>query len=161
MTFGWAQASSYTDDYIAERMTETFFQANGREIDCARIYAGGESENMLGRVLQAYKNHSIKKGLLVATKAHPSEQGGLTKIGLQDQVTKSLSALQADNVDVLYLHQPDTECALTETLKGIHDLQERGLVSLTTAVQPFGCGSACRNWFCTGSDKSLWTQQLL
>jgi aryl-alcohol dehydrogenase-like predicted oxidoreductase len=111
-------------------MVDNFFQANGREIDCARIYAGGESENMLGRVLQKYKNGEAREDLSVATKAHPSQPGGLTKIGLQEQVTASLSALQVDHINMLYLHQPDTECTLEETLEGVNDLLQQGLVCI-------------------------------
>lgn len=90
----------------------------------ARIYAGGESENMIGRIFGGFEND----GLVIASKAHPSEPGGLTKEGLQEQVAASLRALKVDHVDLLYLHQPDTECSLEESLEGVHLLMQQGVV---------------------------------
>jgi len=53
MTFGWNQASSVVDDAVAAKFIETFTREGGVEVDCARIYSGGESEAIVGRVLKA------------------------------------------------------------------------------------------------------------
>ena len=51
LTFGRNKASSAVTDDVAKSFLDKFAAAGGVEVDCARIYAGGESEEMLGRVL--------------------------------------------------------------------------------------------------------------
>jgi len=77
MTFGWKQASSFTDDKIAADMIRSFMRHGSVELDCARIYAGGVSEEMLGRVVKALPSSEREK-LVMGTKAHPMEPGGLS-----------------------------------------------------------------------------------
>ena len=51
MTFAWTQASSFVDDAVATAMLDKFSAAGGVSFDTARIYAGGKSEEMAGRIL--------------------------------------------------------------------------------------------------------------
>lgn len=102
------------------------FQAttpNGVYFDTARIYAKGKSEEMAGRILS--KND---RGFKLMTKAHPSQEGGLSPAGIRSQLTNSLQALQMKKVHVLYLHQPDTEHALTDSLQTMNELVKEGLI---------------------------------
>merc|ERR1711924_511550 len=98
----------------------------GMEIDTARIYAGGLTEQILGRVLQDSEVKSKKYNL--ATKVHPSQPGGLSADGIQSQLDAAFKALQVDKVDVLYLHQPDTENSLEESLKFVDELVKKGTI---------------------------------
>ena len=54
--------------------------------------------------MQAAKSH---EQYTIITKAHPSQEGGLSPVGLRGQLAASLKALQATKVQTLYLHQPD------------------------------------------------------
>jgi aryl-alcohol dehydrogenase-like predicted oxidoreductase len=80
-----------------------------KAFDTARIYAGGKSEVMAGNILAEQKSH---EAYVIATKAHPSQEGGLTPAGIRAQLAASLEALQATKVAVLYLHQPDVNSAV-------------------------------------------------
>ena len=51
MTFGWSQASAVVNDSVALAMTKKFL-ASGVQVDTARIYSAGDTEHILGRVLQ-------------------------------------------------------------------------------------------------------------
>jgi len=124
MTFAWSQASEVVDDAVALGMTQKFLAAGFTDIDTARIYSGGDTETMLGRVL---KNPLGKYSL--ATKVHPSQPGGLSAQGIQGQFEKSLKELGVDSVDVLYLHQPDPEHDLTESLAHVDSLVREGKVA--------------------------------
>ena len=64
----------------------------------------------------------------VATKANPSEPGGLSPAGLRAQLGASLNALQLTRCDVLYLHRPDSEHPLEETLECVDELISQDLV---------------------------------
>lgn len=132
MTFAWSsQTSSVVDEPVALAMVDRLVKFN-REIgvdthrvDTARVYAGGNTEPMLGDVLKKVDNGSR---ILVGTKAHPSVKPGLSVEGINGQLSTSLQAMDMAAVEEYYLHQPDTEHTLLESLKCAHTLVERGKV---------------------------------
>ena len=88
MTFAWSQASTFVNDAIAKQMMDAFVAGSGVFFDTARIYANGKSEEMTGRIIS--KSPAKYAGLSVATKAHPSQPGGLSEEGIRGQLKASL-----------------------------------------------------------------------
>lgn len=131
MTFGWSQTSSYVDEKVALEMLRKFVDHNishGNEIhyvDTARIYAGGKTEPIVGTVVKELGTPS-KGFIAVGTKAHPSVNGGLSPDGIDGQLTASLKAMDVTGVGEYYLHQPDTEHDLLDSLKCAHDKKTAG-----------------------------------
>jgi aflatoxin B1 aldehyde reductase len=132
MTFGWSQTSSAVDESVALKMLRLFCDFNIKNdsefhfIDTARIYAGGKTERILGTVLKDFGTPS--KGMLaVGTKAHPSQNGGLSASGIRSQLQASLDAMQLNGVGEFYLHQPDTEHSLLESLQEAHKMASEGI----------------------------------
>jgi aflatoxin B1 aldehyde reductase len=127
MTFGWNQASSSVDEEVARNMLNLFISKGGVQVDTARIYSAGETEVILGKVMKdlslANQTH------ILGTKVHPSQPAGLSKKGIRDQFSASLKALQVGRVDVLYLHQPDPDHDLAESLLCVQELLQEGLIS--------------------------------
>eukprot|EP00602_Paraphysomonas_sp_CaronLab_P006842 CAMPEP_0185019266 /NCGR_PEP_ID=MMETSP1103-20130426/1883_1 /TAXON_ID=36769 /ORGANISM="Paraphysomonas bandaiensis, Strain Caron Lab Isolate" /LENGTH=336 /DNA_ID=CAMNT_0027549473 /DNA_START=74 /DNA_END=1084 /DNA_ORIENTATION=- len=127
MTFAWNQSSSPITAGVGTEMIKLAKAAGVSHIDSARIYAGGSTEPMVGECLKAcgaLQDDTMK----VTTKAHPSQPMGLSATGLEAQLKDSLTAMGLDRVDEFYLHQPDTENDLAETLAAAHELVQRGLV---------------------------------
>jgi aflatoxin B1 aldehyde reductase len=138
MTFGWKQSSSYIDEPTAKKMTKKFIDfgikttsaetttsstnSNVHYIDTARIYAGGKTEKILGPVLQDVSSYCDLDSIVIGTKAHPSQPNGLSKIGIMDQFKASTEAMGVNKVGEYYLHQPDTEHSLLESLQCVHQL---------------------------------------
>jgi aflatoxin B1 aldehyde reductase len=127
MTFGWSsQTSSKVEEPIATEMVKRFVRYNEESdvdvhrIDTARIYAGGKTETIVGAVIS--KLSDVKGDILVGTKAHPSQTGGLSKTGIQNQWQESTEALKVRSVEEFYLHQPDTSHSLLESLEYAHEL---------------------------------------
>eukprot|EP00540_Astrosyne_radiata_P017917 CAMPEP_0116853784 /NCGR_PEP_ID=MMETSP0418-20121206/18150_1 /TAXON_ID=1158023 /ORGANISM="Astrosyne radiata, Strain 13vi08-1A" /LENGTH=345 /DNA_ID=CAMNT_0004486315 /DNA_START=11 /DNA_END=1048 /DNA_ORIENTATION=+ len=132
MTFGWSQTSSYVDEPVAFEMLRMFVDhnvANKQDVHCvdtARIYAGGKTEPIVGSVVKSFGSPS--RGLMaLGTKAHPSVEGGLSKTGMRGQLQASLDAMQVSGVGEYYLHQPDTEHSLLESLTCAHEMMQEGL----------------------------------
>ncbi|ROW06961.1 hypothetical protein VMCG_04039 [Cytospora schulzeri] len=107
------------------------FQRHGHtEIDTARTYGGGSSEEYLG--LLKWKD----RGLVMDTKLSPrrSIQPGAKsythkKGDLPSALQDSLHALQADKVDMWYLHAPDHNTPYAETLEAVDALYRAGYFS--------------------------------
>jgi aflatoxin B1 aldehyde reductase len=136
MTFAWSQTSSKVDHPVALEMVKKFISFNTERgeklhrIDTARIYAGGSTEDMVGSVLA--KLGLVDGIVAIGTKAHPSQKGGLSRNGIEDQFKASviaMGAMKIDKVDEYYLHQPDTEYALLESLKCLHEMITNGAIS--------------------------------
>ena len=131
MTFAWSQTSSRVDDTIASEMLRLFAETTtAPRIDTARIYAGGKTEGCVGTALSMNQGGAV---FSVGTKAHPSQPGGLSRSGIQTQFEKSKEVLQAKaNTPVAfgeyYLHQPDTEHSLLESLQTLHQYKVDGLI---------------------------------
>lgn len=112
-------------------MVQRFLQFNQaigvdeHRIDTARVYAGGETEPMVGEVL---KKIDTVIHVLVGTKAHPSVKPGLSSEGIDGQLSTSLDAMGLSKVQEYYLHQPDTETSLLESLRCAHRLVQEGKI---------------------------------
>ncbi|KAI0371015.1 Aldo/keto reductase [Pilatotrama ljubarskyi] len=108
------------------------FQAHGHyEIDTARTYAGGTSEEYLGKI--DWK----KRGLVMDTKLYPNAAStrwrGASGVkishspeDLRKFLDISLKALNTDSIDMWYLHGPDRTTPYEVTLKAVNDLYKEG-----------------------------------
>merc|ERR1711865_877756 len=145
MTFGWSQrTSSYVDESVAIEMVKKFIHFNEEvyknsdteddsndttagllqhRIDTARIYAGGKTEHIVGTVLEQVHAASPSTTFLVGTKAAPSVKPyGLSPEGMREQFATSMTALGGSSAfpngcAEYYLHQPDTDHPLLESLR--------------------------------------------
>lgn len=131
MTFGWKQSSAPVTQKVANKMMETFLNFQKKRgirsvnIDTARIYANGDTESMLGCVMETLRQEDV--GMLrIGTKAHPSQALGLTEEGIKQQLDASIHALQFHAVDEYYLHQPDTHHSLLKSLQTLDALVKNG-----------------------------------
>lgn len=123
MTFG-----DTVDEAVARQMVAAALDRGVTMIDTANGYAGGESERMLSRILPR-DNSDVR----IATKAGmpTADAAGrppLSRAALLDSVNNSLGRLQCDSVDILYLHQPDRQTPLEETLGVVAELHQAGKV---------------------------------
>lgn len=133
MTFAWSsQTSSVVDEPVALEMMKRFVKFNEdlgvdtHRIDTARVYAGGNTEPMVG---DALKSLGPTEGtIVVGTKAHPSVKPGLSEEGIQQQLKVSLESMKMASVGEYYLHQPDTEHSLLESLKCADSLVKEGKI---------------------------------
>lgn len=142
------QASSKVDDTVSYEMLKKYVDLGGVQVDTARIYSAGETENILGRILP--KSEFSTKKLVLGTKVHPSQADGLSEKGIRGQLEASLKAMNVSSVDILYLHQPDPEHDLRESLQCVHTLMQEGLVgrygmSNYSALEVERCCSLCKD----------------
>jgi aryl-alcohol dehydrogenase-like predicted oxidoreductase len=123
MTFG-----DTVDADGAAAMLDAALEAGITHIDTANAYTGGESERVLARLLRGRRDR-----VTLATKAgmpHPDagDNSPLSAAGLRASVEGSLSRLNADHVELFYLHQPDRAAALAETLQTVAELVSEGKI---------------------------------
>jgi aflatoxin B1 aldehyde reductase len=148
MTIGWSQSSTYVDEKAAAEMLEHFVAHNERyhrsaphegsdqhqyphHVDTARIYAGGKTETILGKVLSKKGPSTATATILLGTKAHPSQPGGLSPEGIEQQYWASMKAMELPDDYCLheyYLHQPDPDHDLLSSLRTLHGMVQSGRI---------------------------------
>ncbi|MFO0586840.1 MAG: aldo/keto reductase [Polyangiaceae bacterium] len=94
-------------------------------IDTANAYVDGESERIVGRFVKG-KTDKVR----VATKvgfggATRGKLEGLAKATILDAADQSLSRLGLDTIDLYYLHVPDHNTPLEDSLSAIAELLEK------------------------------------
>ena len=103
MLFG-ETGSRGASEAVARDQIDRFLDAGGTHIDTANVYAGGESESILGRALQGRRER-----VSLATKVRfrmgdgPNDEG-LSRRHIFASLEASLKRLKTDHVDVLYVH---------------------------------------------------------
>uniref|UniRef100_A0A7S0GPE9 NADP-dependent oxidoreductase domain-containing protein n=1 Tax=Amorphochlora amoebiformis TaxID=1561963 RepID=A0A7S0GPE9_9EUKA len=91
------------------------------ELDTAIMYCSGKTEKILGQ-LGMGKDSKVK----IACKVNPIGRNFLTAKSLRGQFNLSLSRLGTKCVDILYLHMPDHETPIRDTLETVNELYEEG-----------------------------------
>ena len=114
MTFG-----EQVDLPTSGEMLNLFCESGGDEIDTANVYCDGRTETFLGELLVERKKPYI------ASKVHPWNDQGLQPDQIQHQLEQTLDRLKVEKIDLLYLHAPDLDTPITETLKACFELYEK------------------------------------
>jgi voltage-dependent potassium channel beta subunit len=131
LSFGsWVTYGKQMDDDLARECMVTAYEAGVNFFDNAEVYARGESEAIMGRVL---KRLGWRRGsYLVSTKLYwglhdgPNEHNTLNRKYLLEAIDGSLARLQLDHVDLLFCHRPDPETPIEETVWAMHDIVRSG-----------------------------------
>lgn len=94
-----------------------------KELDSAFMYQGGKTESIMGKI---NKTVLTPNNALIASKAMPRHEHGLSDKGIRAQLQVSLSRLQTGSIDIFYLHWPDHKTEIEESLKTMNDLYQKG-----------------------------------
>jgi len=125
MTFGdvGKEGARVHDLKDVEAILDVFRSHGHTEIDTARTYCNGTSEEFLGKISPYLK----EKGFLIETKLSP-RSGSITHTpeGLREHLMHSLKALNVTCLEMWYLHAPDRRVPYEITLKAVNDLYKEG-----------------------------------
>ncbi|MSO78025.1 MAG: aldo/keto reductase [Acidimicrobiia bacterium] len=124
------------DEDASQAVVDAAIDAGINFFDTADLYGGMKSEEFLGRSLGARRD-----GVVVATKfgmLKPPEESGLTG-GSPEWVVQacedSLRRLGTDRIDLYWLHAPDAETPIGDTLEALNSLVQAG------KVREIGCSN--------------------
>jgi voltage-dependent potassium channel beta subunit len=135
LSFGsWVTYANQVDTKLAQRLMATAYEQGVNFFDNAEVYAGGQSEVVMGEALKALGWPRLD--YVISTKLfwgiHDEGLGAvngkntLNRKYLHQALDGSLARLQLDYVDLLYCHRPDPETPIEETVHALHDLIVKG-----------------------------------
>lgn len=124
---GWGYGA---DPVVSEAIFNTYAEAGGNFIDTADIYQFGQSEELLGTLLQGRRDDFV-----LATKfsngasANPGRlTTGNSRKAMVSSVEASLKRLKTDRIDLYWAHHPDAVTPIEEILRGLEDLARAGKI---------------------------------
>jgi voltage-dependent potassium channel beta subunit len=135
LSFGsWVSFSKQINDKAAEDLMGLAYEKGINFFDNAEVYALGESEKMMGRVLK--KKKWDRTSYIVSSKAfwgwrgkeNKPNQTGCSRKHLTEACNEALQRLQVDYLDLYYCHRPDKNTPIEETVWAMNHLIQQGKV---------------------------------
>jgi aryl-alcohol dehydrogenase-like predicted oxidoreductase len=134
MQFGEAWGDTFklaTSPEDCEKILIRYLELGGNFIDTASNYQDGQSEAIIGNILEKHKDKYPRESYVIATKyslpnnifdnkAGPNASGNMKK-NLVRSLDLSLKRLKVDYVDILYLHYWDWTVRPEEVMKFLED----------------------------------------
>lgn len=117
----------------ADEETSATLYARCREVginffDCANVYQGGRSEQILGELIKHERENVIITSKVYFPMGDDVNARGASRHHIMLSVEKSLKRLQTDYIDVYLIHRFDDHTALEETIRTLDDLVRQGKI---------------------------------
>ena len=135
LSFGsWITFHKQINDGIADELMGIAYDAGVNFFDNAEVYAAGESEKMMGRVLS--KKNWDRTSIVLSSKAYfgwrgkanKPNQTGLSRKHLTEACHEALIRLQTDYLDLYYCHRPDKTTPIEEVVQTMNTLIQQGKI---------------------------------
>jgi voltage-dependent potassium channel beta subunit len=135
LSFGsWVTFHKQIDDSISDELMGIAYDNGINFFDNAEVYALGESEKMMGRVLK--KKGWDRTSYTVSSKAffgwrgkeNKPNQTGLSRKHLTEACHEGLKRLQVDYLDLFFCHRPDKAVPIDEVVWTMNLLIQQGKI---------------------------------
>jgi voltage-dependent potassium channel beta subunit len=135
LSFGsWVTFHKQIDDKIADELMGIAYEQGVNFFDNAEVYAAGESEKMMGRVLN--KKNWDRTSIVLSSKAYfgwrgkqnKPNQTGLSRKHLTEACHEALQRLQTDYLDLYFCHRPDKKMPIAEVVQTMNTLIQQGKI---------------------------------
>lgn len=135
LSFGsWVTFHKQIEDGTADELMGIAYDNGINFFDNAEVYALGESEKMMGRVLQQKKwdrtsyTLSSKAFFGWRGKDNKPNQTGLSRKHLTEACHEALQRLQTDYLDLYFCHRPDKNTPIEEVVLTMNTLIQQGKI---------------------------------
>jgi voltage-dependent potassium channel beta subunit len=135
LSFGsWVSFHKQIDDSTADELMGIAYDNGINFFDNAEVYALGESEKMMGRVLK--KKNWDRTSYTISSKAfwgwrgkeNKPNQSGLSRKHLMEACNEALQRLQTGYLDLYFCHRPDKKVPIEEVVWTMHNLIQQGKI---------------------------------
>lgn len=136
VSFGsWVTFNKQINDKRADELMSYAYDQGINFFDNAEVYALGESEKMMGRILA--KKKWERSSFLVSSKVffgthgnnqNKPNQTGLSRKHVIEACNEALQRLQVDYLDMYFCHRPDKQTPIEETVLAMHTLMQQGKI---------------------------------
>ncbi|MCB0782014.1 MAG: aldo/keto reductase, partial [Flavobacteriales bacterium] len=128
----WLTFGKQIGDPIAEKLMRTAYEGGINFFDNAEIYARGESERVMGRILKNMKwprdTWTVSSKVFFGAGGKLPTQVGLHRKHVVEGCNDALKRLQVEYLDLFFCHRPDKGTPIEETVWTMHQLTMAGKI---------------------------------
>lgn len=131
LSFGtWVTFGNQVDNGTAEACLKLAYERGVNFFDNAEGYAAGQSEEVMGELLQrmGWRRDTYLVSSKVFFGGSLPNQSGLSRKHVTEACHAALKRLQVDYLDLYFCHRPDPNTPVEETVRAMNSLIEQGKV---------------------------------
>ncbi len=128
LCFGTMSFGGDADEATSTAMFNRCRDAGINFFDCANVYSGGLSEEMLGRLIADCRDEVIITSKVHGQMGTDINAKGASRRNLRLALEASLKRLKTDYLDLYFLHHFDPHTPVEETLRTLDDLVRAGKI---------------------------------
>jgi aryl-alcohol dehydrogenase-like predicted oxidoreductase len=141
-SFGTMTFGSQADQETSNRMVDQCLEAGVNFFDTANMYNQGRAEIVLGKALGDRRSQVIVASKVRNRMGDALDDVGLSCAAIRKALEASLKRLNTDYLDLYYLHMPDYETPIEETLEAMDEAVRSGKVR-HPAVSNYSAWQVC------------------
>ena len=127
LCFGTMSFGGDADEATSKEMFHACLDAGINFFDCANVYAGGRSEEILGKLMAGRRDDLVITSKVAMPTGDGVNDRGLSRRHIMLQVEGSLRRLNTDRIDLYFVHH-FASTDMEETLRALDDLVRQGKV---------------------------------
>ncbi len=129
LSFGaWVTFGDQVGEDVAFDLMKSAVDAGINFFDNAEVYADGDAETVMGRVIR--RAGFKRSDLVLSTKIFWGGEGvndrGLSRKHIVEGTDAALKRLQTDYVDLIFCHRPDSRTPIEETIRAMNAVIDSG-----------------------------------
>lgn len=133
LSFGsWVTFGDQVDTSVAEACMKAAYDAGVNFFDNAEAYAGGQSELMMGEILERFgwdrDSYVVSSKVFFGAGKKGPNQTGLSRKHVREACDQALQRLRVDYLDLYFCHRADPETPIEETVLAMNDLIRSGKI---------------------------------
>lgn len=128
LCFGTMSFGDIADEAESAKMFN-YCRDNGINFfDCANVYAGGRSEEILGKLMADCRDDLVITTKVGFNATKDINGNGASRRHIHMQVEASLKRLRTDRIDVYFIHRFDPDTPIEVTIRALDDLVKQGKI---------------------------------
>ena len=128
LCFGTMSFGDIADEAESAKMFHRCREVGINFFDCANVYAGGRSEEILGDLIADCRDELIITTKVASGTGDDINQRGTSRRHIQLSVEESLRRLKTERIDIYFLHHYDPDTPIEESLRALDDLVHQGKI---------------------------------
>lgn len=128
LCFGTMSFGDIADEAESKKMFNRCLDVGINFFDCANVYAGGKSEEILGNLIQGKRDELVITSKVFGSVGKDVNARGLSRRHMKLAVEDSLRRLKTDRLDLYFVHQFDKDTPIEEVVRGLDDLVQEGKI---------------------------------
>ena len=128
LCYGTMSFGGEADEETSAKLYHRCREAGINFFDCANVYAGGRSEEVLGKLIQGERQNLVIASKVYSPTGEDVNARGSSRKHMMTAIDESLKRLRTDYLDLYFLHRFDDYTNLEDTLRALDDLVQQGKI---------------------------------